>query len=76
MVTDFHLRDGTGGIAAIAALHRQLGRALPALIVTGDTEPGRRRVMRDHNLAVLYKPVGAQRLRLAAAAALKAAPGA
>lgn len=76
VVTDFHLRDGTGGIAAIAALRRQLGRALPALIVTGDTEPGRRRVMRDHDLAVLYKPVGAQRLRLAAAAALKAASGA
>ncbi len=76
VVTDFHLRDGAGGIAAIAALRRRLGRGVPALIVTGDTEPGRRRVMRDHDLAVLYKPVDARRLRQAAAAALKAAPSA
>jgi|GEM_PF-2824479 len=76
VVTDFHLRDGAGGIAAIAALRRRLGLAVPALIVTGDTEPGRRRVMRDHDLAVLYKPVDARRLRQAAATALKAAPGA
>ncbi len=74
VVTDFHLRDEISGIATIAALRRRLGHAVPALIVTGDTEPGRRRVMRDHDLMVLYKPVDARRLRQAAAAALKDAP--
>jgi two-component system, sensor histidine kinase len=69
ILTDYRLRDGKLGTAAIAAIRGQMGRAIPAIILTGDvsgTEPGAEGPLRDADrlgdVTVLRKPVAAAEL--------------
>ncbi len=65
VIADLHLPGDEDGVATVAALRRRLGRRLPALIVTGDTEPAALRAARRDRLTVLRKPVEARRLHAA-----------
>jgi signal transduction histidine kinase/CheY-like chemotaxis protein len=57
IVTDLRLRDGETGLQAIDAVHRMLGRSLPALLITGDTSEEQIQKVRDSGHMVLFKPV-------------------
>ena len=62
VVADLRLRDGSDGLAEIAALRRHCGRDLPALVVSGDSAPERVALMQRSGLPWLSKPVPAPRL--------------
>jgi signal transduction histidine kinase/CheY-like chemotaxis protein len=57
IICDFRLRNDEDGIHVIATLREQLQRAVPALLVTGDTAPERVRQAQQSGLQVMYKPV-------------------
>ncbi len=57
VVTDLHLTDGESGIAVVRALRDELGFAVPALIVSGDTSHSAERAVRAAGMTLLGKPV-------------------
>jgi two-component system, sensor histidine kinase len=62
LITDYHLRNGETGLSVIAALRETVGRPLKALLVTGDTSMGVRRLSQDSNLRIVSKPVNANEM--------------
>lgn len=62
VVCDFRLRNDEDGVSVIAGLHAALRRAVPAVLITGDTAPDRVQRARYSGLPVLYKPVPAELL--------------
>jgi CheY-like chemotaxis protein len=66
LLVDYHL-DGGNGIAAIAELRRrlghQLGRDLPAILITADRSPAVREAARAQGIQVLHKPIKPAALR-------------
>ncbi len=58
------------GAEAIAALRARLGRRIPGLILTGETEPARLREARISGYDLVHKPIEPARLRAAMAALL------
>ena len=63
IVSDFRLGHGASGIEAIKRIQHELGVAVPAMIITGDTAPKSLRVIQASGYCYLPKPVTAERLR-------------
>ncbi len=63
IVTDHRLAGALNGYQLIAALRRQMGTDLPAIIITGDTEDHALRQAGTDSLRILYKPVKPAELR-------------
>ena len=63
ILADFHLGDGSDGIAVVRALRDAAGVAIPAAIVTGDTTPAVVRQIHTAGLFLLHKPVQPGQLR-------------
>jgi len=57
LIVDFRLSGSRNGIEAAAQLRAQAGWKVPAILVTGDTDPARVRAAFDSGLVVLFKPV-------------------
>ena len=57
LVVDYRLSGALNGIEAAAQLWQLAGRALPTILVTGDTDPARVRAAYDSGLTVMCKPV-------------------
>ncbi|RZL01646.1 MAG: response regulator [Rubrivivax sp.] len=70
VLADFRLRDHRTGPQAIEAVRARSGRAVPAIIVTGDTAADRLRTAVGSGITLLHKPVGAVPLQRALAQAL------
>lgn len=62
-IADLRLGGSASGIAAIRLASQALDRALPGLILTGDTDPRRLREARLSGYPLLHKPIGAHSLR-------------
>ncbi len=62
ILADLRLRGTETGIAAVAALRGATNRDLPAIIMTGDTDPGRLRTVAESGISLLHKPVRSERL--------------
>lgn len=62
IVSDFRLGEHENGLAAVARIRHELGVAVPAMIVTGDTAPRSLRLIQASGLLYLSKPVTAERL--------------
>ena len=62
IVSDYRLTDGETGYEAVAFLRARFGADLPAVIITGDTDPGLIRGMADRGLIVLHKPIDMETL--------------
>lgn len=62
MLVDFRLAGSVNGIEAVQRLRRAAGRQLPAILITGDTEPARVRAAYESGLTVVFKPVQPQLL--------------
>lgn len=62
ILSDLHLGDGPDGISAIAAVRRLCGRALPAILITGDTSREELRRCTDSGHQVLFKPLQPRKL--------------
>jgi signal transduction histidine kinase len=63
IISDYRLRDHTTGTEAIEALQRQAGRSIPAVLVTGDTDPQRLKEARQSGHILLHKPIKPAQLR-------------
>ena len=63
IVADYRLRDGKTGAQAIERLRREFGGNIPALIITGDTDPARLREAQASGHALMHKPVQPGKLR-------------
>ena len=63
VVTDYRLRQAETGDMVIDMVRRQLGRDLPAVIVTGTTTPEADRSRKLGNVDILYKPLESAELK-------------
>lgn len=69
IVSDKYLANGATGNEAIAAIRRQLGEEVPAIIVTGGKDSAEAPVAQDRNsVLVLRKPLGPDALHAAVTA--------
>jgi len=68
VVADLRLGDGASGVVTVRALRDELGFAVPALIVSGDTSVAAERAVRSAGLTLLPKPVVANVLEAVATA--------
>jgi len=68
VVADLRLGDGASGVTTVRALRAELGFAVPALIVSGDTSAAAERAARSAGLTLLPKPVVADVLEAVATA--------
>ena len=57
IIADYRLRHGRTGVEAIRDVHALLDTPIPAILLTGDTNPDRIREARRSGFAVLHKPV-------------------
>lgn len=57
IIADYRLRDNKNGAAAINSVLRTLGTKIPALLLTGDTEPARIVEATASGYVLLHKPV-------------------
>lgn len=62
ILSDLQLGDGPDGIAAIAAVRRQCGHDVAAMLITGDTSHDEMRRVTDSGLPMLLKPVQPRKL--------------
>lgn len=62
LLVDHRLPGGLTGARAIERLRAQLGRALPAVLITGDTGPHRLREATASGLPLLHKPLDPEAL--------------
>ena len=63
IITDYRLREGKTGADAIKRIHQELGAAIPALIITGDTAPERLHEAQASGHTLMHKPVQPAKLR-------------
>lgn len=57
VVSDYRLAEGETGFDAIALVRTELGKSIPAILITGDTDPKLMRSMANRGIVVLHKPV-------------------
>ena len=65
MLADYRLRDHRTGLQAVQAVRACIEDEVAAIIITGDTAPQRLREAHASGLALLHKPVPAERLHAA-----------
>lgn len=63
IISDFRLRNKQNGIGAILALREQLGREVPACLITGDLEEDVKHQAHRAGLVLLKKPLQPAKLR-------------
>jgi signal transduction histidine kinase/CheY-like chemotaxis protein len=65
IISDYRLRLGETGIAAIDLLRAELESTVPAMLITGDTAPDRLHEAQASGLVLLHKPIQNGKLRAA-----------
>ncbi|MDQ5768827.1 ATP-binding response regulator [Thiothrix subterranea] len=73
IMADYRLREGKTGAEAITAVRHYCQRAIPAMLITGDTSEERLREATASGLYLLHKPVAPSRLRTVMTQLLKQA---
>jgi PAS domain S-box-containing protein len=63
VISDYRLSGGETGYQVIAAVRARFGNELPAILITGDTDPKLLRSMSERGVVILHKPVGLDTLR-------------
>jgi two-component system, sensor histidine kinase len=63
IVSDYRLPGTEDGVAVVASLRALLGRAVPAVLLTGDTEATVLKAVEASGLPLLHKPIEPARLR-------------
>jgi CheY-like chemotaxis protein len=62
IISDFHLLDGSTGVEAVTSIRKDVGKTVPAFIVSGDTS----KVVQDakmlENSIIMSKPVNTDRM--------------
>lgn len=76
VIADYRLAGDETGIEAIHQVRLEYDRAIPAIIVTGDTAPSRLQEVQASGCQLLHKPVSAAKLRSVVSHLLGRAPDA
>lgn len=63
ILSDFRLPDGVSGIDAVERIRRAVGRDIPAILQTGDTDPALVRDVSARGHRLLHKPYDPNQLR-------------
>ncbi|PWC31114.1 MHYT domain-containing protein [Azospirillum sp. TSO35-2] len=63
IVADYRLREGRTGVEAIRDIYGVCGVRVPAVVLTGDTDPARIAEVQRSGHRLLHKPVSAPQLR-------------
>src|SRR4051812_5888477 len=74
VIADYRLQETTTGIVAIRQIAKATDAPVKGLIITGDTDPRRRREAAPSGYPLLCKPVAADALRKAVAGVLGSGP--
>ena len=67
VLSDFRLPGGCNGVEAIREIGRHIGRQVPGIILTGDTDPARLKEARQSGCILMHKPVNLGSLKHAVA---------
>lgn len=70
IISDYHLGGGETGVDAIIAVRKQMGRTLPALLLSGDTSTALRQHADLPACRILSKPVDVEQLSSAISGSL------
>lgn len=62
ILADYRLRDGQTGVAAIRTVQNACKKAIPGILITGDTGAERLREAASSGLPILHKPVNGKQL--------------
>jgi len=65
VISDYRLRGAETGVEVIRRLQLHFGIAIPAILVTGDTDPARVANAHASGFVLLHKPISNGRLRAA-----------
>ena len=57
LLCDCRLRNNESGVAVVEAIRNEFNADIPALLITGDTDPDQIRAITASGLAVLHKPL-------------------
>jgi len=63
IICDYRLGEKTNGVKAIAQLRKLLEQEVPAILISGDTDPQLLEKIKDENFYLLHKPVNIAKLR-------------
>lgn len=63
VISDYRLAEGNNGYDVIRSVRTVVGAEVPALIITGDTDPAIIRDMSSKQIPVLHKPIDLEVLR-------------
>ncbi len=65
IIADYRLRDNKTGVEAVNKIKKRLNNSvLPAIIISGDTEPARLKEVANSGYELLHKPVKPAQLRM------------
>jgi two-component system, sensor histidine kinase len=70
VICDYRLRDGENGVSVVTALRNEFNSDIPAVLITGDTNPEQIRTIAASGLEVLHKPLREEELHDAICALL------
>jgi signal transduction histidine kinase len=70
LICDYRLRDDENGVSVVTALRNEFNSDIPALLITGDTNPDQIRTIAASGLEVLHKPLREEELHEAICALL------
>ncbi|MEJ0035915.1 MAG: hybrid sensor histidine kinase/response regulator [Gammaproteobacteria bacterium] len=70
LICDYRLRDDENGVAVVTALRNEFNADIPAVLITGDTNPEQIRTIATSGLEVLHKPLREEELHDAICALL------
>ena len=62
VISDYRLCDGATGFEVINDMRARIAANLPAILITGDTDPRLVRTMADSGIVVLHKPIDLETL--------------
>jgi two-component system, sensor histidine kinase len=63
VVADMRMANGESGIQTVERLRERLGRQIPAVLISGDTQPEQLQAAKAAGLKLLHKPVKPAQLR-------------
>ena len=70
LICDYRLRDDENGVTVVTAIRNEFNADIPALLITGDTNPDQIRTIAASGLEVLHKPLREEELHEAICALL------
>jgi signal transduction histidine kinase/CheY-like chemotaxis protein len=62
LICDYRLRENENGVGVVAAIRNEFNSDIPALLITGDSDPAQIRAITASGLAVLHKPLREEEL--------------